>query len=74
MPERLSVMGFGDFEIGRVCVPSLSTIRVDAQAIGSATGQLVLAMLKNGADAPSTLDLGFEVLARRSTGRPAGVA
>ena len=74
VPERLSVMGFGDFEIGRVCVPSLSTIRVDAQAIGSATGQLVLAMLKNGADAPSTLDLGFEVLARRSTGRPAGVA
>lgn len=78
VPEDISVMGFGDFEIGRICVPSLSTIRVDARAIGSAAGQLVLQMLGVGGrtapEAVATLDLGFDVVARQSTRRLADEA
>jgi LacI family gluconate utilization system Gnt-I transcriptional repressor len=75
VPGRLSIMGFGDFEVGRVCVPSLTTIGVDAQAIGREAGRLILAMVGGGAGAgetaqPATLDLGFRLIERQSTQRP----
>ena len=74
VPGGLSIMGFGDFEIGRVCVPSLTTIRVDARGIGLETGRLILEML--GAETtpaqfvrPAALDLGFEIIERQSVQR-----
>lgn len=72
VPDELSIMGFGDFEIGRICVPSLTTIRVDAQAIGHETGRLILRMVaaepsESDLVPPPVLDLGFEVIERRST-------
>jgi LacI family gluconate utilization system Gnt-I transcriptional repressor len=72
VPDRLSIMGFGDFEIGRVCVPSLTTIGVDAQAIGRETGRLILELVDaertgNGITRPVALDLGFAVIERSST-------
>jgi LacI family transcriptional regulator, gluconate utilization system Gnt-I transcriptional repressor len=72
VPEELSVMGFGDFEIGRVSVPSLTTVRVDAYAIGREAGRLILATLSpalgqsRGAGS-TTQDLGFEIIQRQST-------
>ena len=45
VPDRLSVMGFGDFDIGRVINPALTTIRVDFLDLGRRTGELVLRLL-----------------------------
>ena len=77
VPGQLSIMGFGNFEIGRVCVPSLTTIAVDAEAIGRETGRLILAMVGAGRSPspdlpPRTVDLGFELVERESTGKPLG--
>jgi LacI family gluconate utilization system Gnt-I transcriptional repressor len=74
VPEPLSIMGFGDFEIGRVCVPSLTTVGVDARAIGEETGRLILELLDADRVAsdlvrPAALDLGFAVIERGSTCR-----
>ena len=75
VPDGLSIMGFGDFEIGRVCMPSLTTIRVDARGIGVETGRLILEML-GGEWSPAQIvppealdDLGFEIIERQSVQR-----
>lgn len=72
VPSQISIMGFGDFEIGRVCVPSLTTVQVDARAIGRRTAEVILGALgrthPDPAATPKALnDLGFRVLQREST-------
>jgi LacI family gluconate utilization system Gnt-I transcriptional repressor len=71
VPRDLSVMGFGDFEIGRVLNPRLTTIRVDFRALGQRTGQMILDLLAQGGDTPSIVDVGLEVIERESVGSPA---
>lgn len=79
VPERVSIMGFGDFEIGRQCVPTLSTVQVDARAIGWRTAEVILEAIANNAKSAVTnpvppIDLGFKVLDRGSTSAATGNA
>ena len=75
VPEDISLMGFGDFEIGRQCVPSLSTIAVDAKDIGRRTGEMLLRLLRieagekagSAKDEPKLIDVGFTLIEREST-------
>ncbi|OYX82643.1 MAG: hypothetical protein B7Y75_06125 [Azorhizobium sp. 35-67-5] len=68
VPHDLSLMGFGDFDIGRQCVPALTTVGVDARAIGTRTGELLMTLL-NGAPAPQPeiVDMGFRLIPRETT-------
>ena len=68
VPGRLSVIGFGDFHLGRECEPAISTVRVDAQGIGTRTGELLLELFE-GAErtGPAAFDLGIEVVAPGTT-------
>jgi LacI family transcriptional regulator, gluconate utilization system Gnt-I transcriptional repressor len=67
VPEDLSVMGFGDFDIGAQIIPALTTIHVDFRALGSRTGQLLLELLSADAgDAPRMIDIGLTVVERAS--------
>jgi LacI family gluconate utilization system Gnt-I transcriptional repressor len=67
IPEELSVMGFGDFEIGAQIIPPLTTIHVDFRALGLRTGQLLLELLSADAgDAPRMIDVGLSVVERAS--------
>jgi len=67
IPEELSVMGFGDFEIGAQIIPPLTTLHVDFRALGLRTGQLLLELLSAGAsDAPKLIDVGLTVVERAS--------
>lgn len=45
VPERMSVAGFGDYEIGAVSVPTLSTIDPFPREIGARTAALILDVL-----------------------------
>jgi LacI family gluconate utilization system Gnt-I transcriptional repressor len=47
VPERFSIGGFGNYEIGEVCVPTLTTINAFAREIGEQTAQLILDILDN---------------------------
>jgi LacI family gluconate utilization system Gnt-I transcriptional repressor len=71
VPRDLSLIGFGDFEIGRQCVPALTTIRVDARDIGRRTGELLLRLLgiarSAGAGVPDLVDVGFQLIPRETT-------
>ncbi len=69
VPGDLSIMGFGDFEIGRVINPALTTIHVNFRALGQRTGDLILGLLSDGAgDTPELIDVGLEVVERASVG------
>lgn len=71
VPDQVSIMGFGDFEIGRQCVPALTTIQVDARGIGRQAGRVLLQVLGGAALEPepaaASTDLGIELVIRGST-------
>jgi LacI family gluconate utilization system Gnt-I transcriptional repressor len=71
VPEDLSLVGFGDFDIARQCVPAISTIRVDAAMIGQKTGELLLSILEPEGETRASenvrLDVGFELVTRETT-------
>ncbi|WP_376989500.1 LacI family DNA-binding transcriptional regulator [Bosea sp. R86505] len=45
VPGNLAIAGFGDFEIGRISRPTISTVAVDASEIGRKAGNVVLSAL-----------------------------
>lgn len=45
VPEAIAIGGFGDYEIGAICVPSLTTINAFAAEIGAKTAKLILDVL-----------------------------
>lgn len=75
VPGDLSLMGFGDFDIARQCVPAITTIRIDAEQIGRRTGELLLQVLDRSSareHAPAAaVNVGFELVTRGTTA-PAG--
>lgn len=69
VPDQISLMGFGDFDVGQVCFPALTTIGVNARDIGRSTGTLLRTLLGKGADAqgPARIAVGFELIQRGTT-------
>ncbi|ATN36002.1 transcriptional regulator [Rhizobium sp. ACO-34A] len=72
VPEQISIIGFGDFDIGRQCVPSISTIRVDAEDIGRRTGEHLLRVIgsesgRSDSSSSHVEDAGFTLLPRETT-------
>jgi LacI family gluconate utilization system Gnt-I transcriptional repressor len=47
VPERFFIGGFGNYEIGEICVPTLTTINVFAREIGERAAQLILDILED---------------------------
>ncbi|TCU20500.1 LacI family DNA-binding transcriptional regulator [Rhizobium sullae] len=45
VPDQIAIGGFGDYEIGAICVPSLTTINAFAAEIGAKTARLILDVL-----------------------------
>jgi LacI family transcriptional regulator, gluconate utilization system Gnt-I transcriptional repressor len=67
VPTDVSVVGFGDFDIGRAINPALTTIHVDFRALGQRTGELILTLLATDADTtPTRIDVGLKVIERAS--------
>jgi len=70
VPDQLSVIGFGDFEIGREINPPLTTIYVDFTGLGRRTGNTLVELLQNHTAAqPGRIDVGLSVIERQSVGR-----
>ena len=67
VPEDVSVMGFGNFEIGAQINPPLTTVHVDFHALGRRTGELLLQLLAPQASAQAQrIDIGLSVVERGS--------
>jgi LacI family gluconate utilization system Gnt-I transcriptional repressor len=71
VPRTLSVMGFGDFEIGREINPALTTVHVDFHALGRRTGEMLLELLPaEAAVRPRIVDVGLALVERASVRAP----
>lgn len=66
VPQRLALLGFGDFPIGRQLRPALSTVRPPTAEIGRAAAAAVLSSIGSGDD-PESLALACELICRSST-------
>jgi LacI family gluconate utilization system Gnt-I transcriptional repressor len=70
VPGDVSIMGFGDFEIGAAINPPLTTIHVDFTQLGQRTGQALIDILRDGdPERPHRVDVGLRVVERQSVGR-----
>jgi LacI family transcriptional regulator, gluconate utilization system Gnt-I transcriptional repressor len=68
VPERLALLGFGDFAWSRQLKPTLSSVWLPRINIGQQAAHAVLQMLdKAGAAPPPAGPLGFELRIRQST-------
>lgn len=67
VPQALSVVGFGDFPIGRQMQPPLSTVRPPREEIGRATAVALLAAIENESEVQGC-ELPWLLMDRGSTG------
>ena len=68
VPDQIAIAGFGDYEIGAVCVPSLTTIDPHPRDIGAQTAALILAVL-DGRQTETAKIILPPVLVRRESSR-----
>jgi LacI family gluconate utilization system Gnt-I transcriptional repressor len=65
-PGRVAIAGFGDFEVAGAVAPALTTVRISGYEIGRRAALMLTARLAGKAVSPTTVDLGFEIVARES--------
>lgn len=67
VPGRLSIAGFGDYEIAGISVPPLSTINPFPRRIGAEAAALILSVLDGTQTVPARITIGPELLIRGSS-------
>jgi LacI family gluconate utilization system Gnt-I transcriptional repressor len=67
VPDRIGVAGFGDFEIGAISVPTLTTINPFPREIGAQAAALILDVLDGRQTGPATVRIAPQLLLRQST-------
>ncbi len=67
VPQRMALLGFGDFAMARQLSPSLSSVQLPRYAIGSETARSLLNALRDGGVAASEA-LPWSLVARGSSG------
>lgn len=66
VPRHIAIGGFGNYEIGSISVPTLTTIDVGARKIGEAAAALILDLL-DGKDCPAERAIEPTLLVRQSS-------
>ncbi len=73
VPDDLAVCGFGGADFSAHLEPALTTVHVDAAAMGHRAAELILQRCNGEAVTESVIDLGFRIIVRASTARAAAV-
>lgn len=67
VPDRLSVVGFGDLAFAADTHPALSTVRIDGTGIGRQAARFIVDRAAGRAVGDKVIDLGFQVIQRASS-------
>ncbi|MCA9230639.1 MAG: substrate-binding domain-containing protein, partial [Planctomycetales bacterium] len=72
IPEDVSIVGFADLDFAAALRPALTTMRQRPKDIGRRAAQLVLDRLDGdiGAQPPTTIRVGADLIVRNSTASP----
>lgn len=66
VPEDLAVVGFGDMEFAADLEPSLTTVRIDGQAIGRQAARFIIDRAEGRTPDAAVVDVGFQIIERAS--------
>jgi LacI family transcriptional regulator, gluconate utilization system Gnt-I transcriptional repressor len=66
LPKQLAVVGFGDLEFAADLHPALSTVRIDARAIGRQAAQFIVERAEGRKVERRVVDIGFSIIDRGS--------
>lgn len=69
VPERLSIIGFDNLELGAQITPGLTTLHVPTGEMGARTAEVLLLLLE-GRAAPHATRIGTNLIVRGTTGPP----
>ena len=67
VPKRVAVVGFNDLPGNELMLPPLTTIRTPRAEIGSAAATMLLALMRGEAVSKHAIDVGFELVVRKSS-------
>jgi LacI family gluconate utilization system Gnt-I transcriptional repressor len=67
VPGRISIAGFGDYEIGAVSVPTLTTINPFPRDIGARAAGLIVDLFSGAQTGPARIEIEPELLVRGSS-------
>ncbi len=67
VPDRLSIAGFGDYEIGAICVPTLTTVNPFPREIGTQAAALIVGVLQGARAEAGPIRIEPELLVRGSS-------
>lgn len=70
VPGDIGICGFNDLEMMAAAEPPLTSVRTHRAEMGAQAVKMLLAAVAGETPEPRLVDLGYEVMARRSTGRP----
>ena len=66
VPAQLAVMGFGDLEFAADFAPSLTTVRIDGEAIGRQAARFIIDRAEGRTPEATVVDVGFQIIERAS--------
>lgn len=67
VPQDIGIAGFDDIDLASQVSPALTTVRVPRYEIGARAAQLLLDRIKGQPVTTRCLNLGYDIIARRST-------
>ncbi|MBF6631955.1 MAG: LacI family DNA-binding transcriptional regulator [Comamonas sp.] len=67
VPEQVAIVGFNDLAASAQMVPPLTTIRTPRKEIGAESARLLLRLLRNETIDKRQVDLGYELVVRKSS-------
>jgi len=72
VPRDLSIVGFNDLEYSQTAYPALTTVETPRYDIGALTAKIMLEIVRGSGERPGerSINLGFRLIRRESTGAP----
>ena len=68
VPGDVPVVGFGDYPLGRLVTPPLTTMRINLREVGSIAAGMLIEMIENEHREPRRIELPCELVVRESCG------
>jgi len=64
MPDKLAIIGFGDFDFAPHTHPPLTTIRIDRRDIGTQAARSILRKIDGDSNVDTMITIDFHIVAR----------